>query len=216
MTDPKLYLRILGLFIAMPGYYTLAYFLYIIIKPDPNNPWGALIYTFSQFIAFIVLLQISKRENGGFRSIYTGTLGFKEITLGISLWFIAFILWLPINYILGYFNISISRWGYNIQGFNIIPVAIWALGAAFFEEAFFRGYTLTRLPKLINNTTVSVIISVFAFSLIHLRFGLGLFIYMIVWASIISVLFLITRSTWSCFLYHAINNIIVDFVIYGK
>ena len=89
------------------------------------------------------------------------------------------------------------------------------MGAAFFEEAFFRGYALTRLPKVINNTTLSVIISVIAFAAIHLRYGLGLFIYMIVWALIISLLFLATKSTWSCFLYHAINNLIVNFIIYG-
>jgi membrane protease YdiL (CAAX protease family) len=207
---------ILGLLVAMPGYYALALFLYMIIRPDPNNPWGALIYTFSQLIGFIILLQIAKRENGGFRSIYIGSLGWKEVGLAISLWFIAFTLWLPINNILSYLNISPSRWGYSVQGLNAIPVAIWALGAAFFEEAFFRGYTLTRLPKLINNTTISVIISVLAFAAIHLRFGLGLFIYIIAWATIISILFLITKSTWSCFLYHAINNIIVDFIIYGR
>jgi membrane protease YdiL (CAAX protease family) len=207
---------ILGLLVAMPGYYALALFLYMIIRPDPNNPWGALIYTFSQLIGFIILLQIAKRENGGFRSIYIGSLGWKEVGLAISLWFIAFTLWLPINNILSYLNISPSRWGYSVQGLNAIPVAIWALGAAFFEEAFFRGYALTRLPKLINNTTISVIISVLAFAAIHLRFGLGLFIYIIVWATIISILFLITKSTWSCFLYHAINNIIVDFIIYGR
>jgi membrane protease YdiL (CAAX protease family) len=206
---------ILGLLVAMPGYYALASFLYMIIRPDPNNPWGALIYTFSQLIGFIILLQIAKRENGGFRSIYIGSLGWKEVGLAISLWFIAFTLWLPINNILSYLNISPSRWGYSVQGLNAIPVAIWALGAAFFEEAFFRGYTLTRLPKLINNTTISVIISVLAFAAIHLRFGLGLFIYIIAWATIISILFLITKSTWSCFLYHVINNIIVDFIIYG-
>ena len=207
---------ILGLLVAMPGYYALALFLYMIIRPDPNDSWGALIYTFSQLIGFIILLQIAKRENGGFRSIYIGSLGWKEVGLAISLWFIAFMLWLPINYILSYLNIQPSRWGYSIQGLNAIPVAIWALGAAFFEEAFFRGYALTRLPKLINNTTISVIISVLAFAAIHLRFGLGLFIYLIVWATMISILFLITKSTWSCFLYHAINNIIVDFIIYGR
>jgi membrane protease YdiL (CAAX protease family) len=207
---------ILGLLVAMPGYYALALFLYMIIRPAPNNPWGALIYTFSQLIGFIILLQIAKRENGGFRSIYIGSLGWKEVGLAISLWFIAFTLWLPINNILSYLNISPSRWGYSVQGLNAIPVAIWALGAAFFEEAFFRGYALTRLPKLINNTTISVIISVLAFAAIHLRFGLGLFIYIIVWATMISILFLITKSTWSCFLYHAINNIIVDFIIYGR
>jgi len=215
MRDRKLILRILGLFIAMPGYYTLAYLLYAIIKPDQNNPWSTLIYTFSQIIGFIALFYISKREDGGFKSIYIGRLGPKEITLAISLWLVAFILWLPINNALSSLNISISRWGYSIEGINIIPVMIWAMGAAFFEEAFFRGYALTRLPKVINNTTLSVIISVIAFAAIHLRYGLGLFIYMIVWASIISLLFLATKSTWSCFLYHAINNLVVDFIIYG-
>jgi membrane protease YdiL (CAAX protease family) len=106
--------------------------------------------------------------------------------------------------------------GFSVQGFNAVPVAVWALGAAFFEEAFFRGYALTRLPKLIKSTAASVAVSVFAFATIHLRFGLALSIYMIAWATIVSALFLITRSTWFCLLYHAANNIVVDFIIYGR
>jgi membrane protease YdiL (CAAX protease family) len=216
MNSQKSYLPILGLFVAIPGYYGLAVLLYAVVSPDPDNPWGALIYTFSQLVGFTVLLQVAKKEGGGFRSIYVGKLGLREIVLAVSLWLVAFTLWLPVNYVLGHLGISWSRWGYSVQGFNALPVAFWALGAAFFEEAFFRGYALTRLPKLINSTTASVAVSVLAFAAIHLRFGLALFIYMIVWASIISVLFLITRSTWSCLLYHAINNVVVDFIIYGK
>ncbi|MEM1644984.1 MAG: hypothetical protein QXL96_03795 [Ignisphaera sp.] len=41
MTDPKLIA--FGLFVAIPGYYSLALLLYALIKPDPTNPWGALI-----------------------------------------------------------------------------------------------------------------------------------------------------------------------------
>jgi membrane protease YdiL (CAAX protease family) len=210
------YLPVLGLFVSIPGYYGLAVLLYSLVRPDPGNPWGALIYTFSQLVGFIILLQIAKKEGGGFRSIYVGGLGLREIVLSVSLWLAAFTLWLPVNYVLGYFGISWSRWGYSVQGFNAVPVAVWALGAAFFEEAFFRGYALTRLPKLIKSTAASVAVSVLAFAAIHLRFGPALFIYMIVWATIISALFLITRSTWSCLLYHAANNIVVDFIIYGR
>jgi hypothetical protein len=39
--DPKRQLMILGLLVAMPGYYALALFLYMIIRPDPNNSWGS-------------------------------------------------------------------------------------------------------------------------------------------------------------------------------
>jgi membrane protease YdiL (CAAX protease family) len=210
------YLPVLGLFVSIPGYYGLAVLLYSLIRPDPDNPWGALIYTFSQLVGFIILLQIAKKEGGGFRSIYVGRLGLREIVLAVSLWLAAFTLWLPVNYVLGYFGISWSRWGYSVQGFNAVPVAVWALGAAFFEEAFFRGYALTRLPKLIKSTAASVAISALAFAAIHLRFGPALSIYMIVWVTIVSTLFLITRSTWSCLLYHVANNIVVDFIIYGR
>jgi membrane protease YdiL (CAAX protease family) len=210
------YLPVLGLFVSIPGYYGLAVLLYSLIRPDPGNPWGALIYTFSQLVVFIILLQIARMEGGGFKSIYVGGLGFREIVLAVSLWLAAFTLWLPVNYVLGYFGISWSRWGYSVQGFNAVPVAVWALGAAFFEEAFFRGYALTRLPKLIKSTAASVAISALALAAIHLRFGPALSIYMIVWATIVSTLFLITRSTWSCLLYHAVNNIVVDFIIYGR
>jgi len=208
--------QILGLIIAMPGYYLLALLLYAIVKPDPNNAWGALLYTTSQVIGFILLLFVSRQEGGGFKSIYIGKLGFKEFSFAIGLWFIAFMLYLPINYALNSLGITFGRWGYSIVGLNIIPVSIWAIGAAFFEEAFFRGYTLTRLPNLIKNMPASITISVIAFALIHLRFGLGLFVYMLVWATIISYLFVLTKSTWACFSYHLINNIVVDFIIYGR
>jgi cadmium resistance protein CadD (predicted permease) len=75
-----------------------------------------LIYTFSQLVGFIILLQIARMEGGGFRSIYVGRLGLREIVLAVSLWLTAFTLWLPFNYVLGYFGISWSRWGYSVQG----------------------------------------------------------------------------------------------------
>jgi hypothetical protein len=78
------YLPVLGLFVSIPGYYGLAVLLYSLIRPDPDNPWGALIYTLSQLVGFIILLQIAKKEGGGFRSIYVGGLGFREIVLAVS------------------------------------------------------------------------------------------------------------------------------------
>jgi membrane protease YdiL (CAAX protease family) len=173
MSLQRSYLPVLGLFVAIPGYYGLAVLLYAVVSPDPHSPWGALIYTFSQLVGFIILLHIAKKEGGGFRSIYVGRLGLREIILAVSLWLVAFTLWLPVNYVLGYLGISWSRWGYSVQGFNALFVAVWALGAAFFEEAFFRGYVLTRLPKLIKSTTASVAVSVLSFAAIHLRFGLA-------------------------------------------
>jgi hypothetical protein len=61
----KLYLPVLGLFVSIPGYYGLAVLLYSLIRSDPGNPWGALIYTFSQLVGFTILLQIAKKKGGG-------------------------------------------------------------------------------------------------------------------------------------------------------
>jgi membrane protease YdiL (CAAX protease family) len=216
MLDYKKRLAIIGLFISLIGYYLIAVLLYSIIRPPQDNAWASLIYTLSQIIGFLSLIYIAKKEDGGFFSIYFGRLGLKEISLVVTFWLVAFILWLPINFITTQLGFPIRRWGYSLIGLNFIPVTIWAIGAAFFEEAFFRGYALTRLPKILNNIPLSIMISVIAFAMIHLRFGLGLFIYMLAWATIISYLFIITKSTWSCFLYHFINNIVVDFLIYSQ
>ncbi|MEM1596994.1 MAG: CPBP family intramembrane glutamic endopeptidase [Pyrobaculum sp.] len=208
-----------GIFISLVGYYALAWLVYFLLARggvDFSSPWtGALPYTAVQAAGFLALLYVAKREGGGFKSIYFGRLGRREAALALLLWFVAFTAWLPINAATTALGLPQTRWGYSVEGLNAVAVFIWAVGAAFFEEAFFRGYALTRLPLFLRGRALPAAINVLAFAGIHLRFGLSLFVYMLAWASVVTVLFYLTRSTWACFLYHCVNNLVVDFVIYG-
>jgi hypothetical protein len=40
MSLQRSYLSVLGLFVAIPGYYGLAALLYAVVSPDPHSPWG--------------------------------------------------------------------------------------------------------------------------------------------------------------------------------
>ncbi|MEM0484441.1 MAG: CPBP family intramembrane glutamic endopeptidase [Pyrobaculum sp.] len=210
----------IGLAVALGGYYLLALALYAAVKPPPDNPWYALLYTTAQVIGFVLLLAITRAEgygtwSGAFRSIYTGGLGRREILYAFAALGAAFMLWWPINLMLSALGMSWPKWGYSTSGLNAVPVAIWALGAAFFEEGFFRGYSIPRLNKAVG-TAGALLITSAASAAIHLRFGPALSVYIFFWALIAGGLFLYTKSTWSCFLYHAANNVIVDFLIYGR
>ncbi|AET33312.1 CPBP family intramembrane glutamic endopeptidase [Pyrobaculum ferrireducens] len=211
----------IGLLLAMGGYYLAALAVYAVVKPPADNPWYALIYTAVQLASFMALLYIVvKREGygtwrGAFSSIYSGRLGPREAALAIALWVLVFTLWWPVNLLYSALGLQWGRWGYSTAGINAVPVAIWALGAAFFEEAFFRGYSISRLAPAVGNRWAALLTSA-AFSAVHLRFGAALAGYMFLWGLVAAALYIVTKSTWACLLYHMVNNVVVDFFIYGR
>ena len=176
-----------------------------------TNPWTVLCYTLSQFLVFLALWKMD-----GFAAMYHGTLRRREVILAFSFWLVAFMAWYPLHLLFGFFGLPTqSSWGWwEKEGFWFIPIALWAIGAAFFEEAFFRGYAIPQLTKLLRSPVSALLISSFAFGLLHGRFGIFLSVYTFLFGLVAGLLYLKTHSTWACFVYHLVNNLIVDFLIY--
>ncbi len=204
-----------GLFIALIGFYLLALGLYAaarIAGADLTSPWTLLLYTASQLVGFGILWRLE-----GLPALYHGGLSQSTILRALVFWLIAFGLWYPLSLIFRALGLPVgSSWGFwPRQGLWTVPVAIWAVGAAFFEEGFYRGYAVPRLTPALRSTVAAVLVSSAFFGLIHLRFGVFLAFYTFVFGLIAGVLYVSTRSTWACFVYHLVNNVVVDFVIYG-
>lgn len=62
------------------------------------------------------------------------------------------------------------RWNVTTPS-DLIPIAVYSLAAAFFEEVFYRSYAITRLYSLTGNLALSAAISIIFFTLIHYFFG---------------------------------------------
>jgi len=205
----------LGLFLSLIGFWLIATVLYAIaaiLGADLSNPWSALIYTTAQLVSFLILLRITRSE-GGFSTIYFGGRGFRELAIATPLLAIAIFLYYPLDLLFNNLNLPPTHFGYKSSGLGLISVGIWAVGAAFFEEAFYRGYAITRLASITHSLVVSSVISIVFFSLIHLMFGVRLFLYMLlIWGPLVTLTFLLARSTWASFYFHLINNVLVDFV----
>jgi len=176
-----------------------------------SDPYMVLCYTASQLLVFLALWRMD-----GFAAMYHGTLGLREVALAVGFWLVAFSAWYPLNLLFSFIGLPTqSSWGWwTKEGFWFIPIALWAIGAAFFEEAFFRGYAISQLTNLLRSPIAALLISSVAFGLLHGRFGIFLSVYTFVFGLVAGLLYFKTRSTWACFVYHLVNNLIVDFVIY--
>jgi membrane protease YdiL (CAAX protease family) len=137
--------------------------------------------------------------------------------MAIGYWLIAFSAWYPLSLLAKSLGIPTeSSWGWwQWQGLWFLPIALWATGAAFFEEGFFRGYAIPKLTNLLRSPLMALLLSSVAFGLLHGRFGLFLSVYTALFGLIVGTLYLQTRSTWACFAFHLVNNWVVDFIVYG-
>jgi len=189
--------------------YTLLYAIGISISA--TSAWSVLAYTVSQALVFLSLCRLD-----GFSALYHGRCGGREVAMAIGYWLIALLAWYPLSLLAKSLGIPTeSSWGWwQRQGLWFLPIALWATGAAFFEEGFFRGYAIPKLTNLLHSPLMALLLSSVAFGLLHARFGLFLSVYTTLFGLIVGTLYLQTRSTWACFAFHLLNNWVVDFIIY--
>ncbi|MFA0739112.1 MAG: hypothetical protein LKKZDAJK_002233 [Candidatus Fervidibacter sp.] len=185
---------------------------FVALGVSATNPWSVLAYTVSQILVFFALCRLDS-----FSALYHGRFGRREAVMAIGYWLIAFSAWYPLSLLAKSLGIPTeSSWGWwQRQGLWFLPIALWATGAAFFEEGFFRGYAIPKLTNLLRSPLMALLLSSVAFGLLHGRFGLFLSVYTALFGLIVGTLYLQTRSTWACFAFHLVNNWVVDFIVYG-
>jgi len=204
---------LLGLFTTLIGFWLIAKAYYTAARLlNLTGPWTAPIYTLAQITGFTVLLYVLKKENQPFSSIWFGEGRLKDLSYAALFLTAAWVLWGILDYTGAVLGIPKTAWWKRWQVSSppdIIPVAILALAAAFFEEIFYRGYAITRLYSLTNNLALASAVSIGFFTLIHCSFGPRTMLCILGWTTIDTLLFIHRKSTKASFYYHAINNTIV-------
>jgi membrane protease YdiL (CAAX protease family) len=76
--------------------------------------------------------------------------------------------------------------------------------AAVTEEVLFRGYAIGVGQHLLGSVGLACVLSIAAFTLGHLRWGLAHLIPVFVCALVITLLFMLTQNLWACIIVHAI------------
>lgn len=92
----------------------------------------------------------------------------------------------------------------SLSALMIAPIA---------EEILFRGYLLNALIMRGHNLTWAVIVSILAFSSVHIFFGPGFIFYIIIWALIPTYLSIKFKSLYPAIVYHTLNNILSYLII---
>jgi membrane protease YdiL (CAAX protease family) len=76
--------------------------------------------------------------------------------------------------------------------------------AAVTEEVLFRGYAIGVGQHLLGSVGLACVLSIAAFTLGHLRWGLAHLVTVFVSALVITLLFTFTQNLWACIVVHAI------------
>ncbi len=202
---------LLGLFISLIGFMLIAeafYYVYYHLG-GAHVSWSTLIYTVAQLIGFAILTYVLKKERQSFSTVWFGEGGLRDFAYAMAFLVLAWIAWGLLGAIASALGIPEYKWWerWNVATpLDVLPMAIFSLSAAFFEEVFYRGYAITRLYSLTNNMPLSAIISIVFFTALHYVFGLKVMICILGWGTIDTLLFLYRKSTKASFYYHFVNN----------
>jgi membrane protease YdiL (CAAX protease family) len=110
-------------------------------------------------------------------------------------------------------------WGgnntFNFASVLDIAVALIAtvLIASVAEEIIFRGYLLTAFLEKGYKKVTAITFSVLIFASVHIFFGPGFILYIIVWALIPTYLYLKFKSLYPAILFHALNNVVAYLIL---
>lgn len=95
-----------------------------------------------------------------------------------------------------------------------LSIAFLALIGAFSEEVIFRGYLLTRFEELFGIRKAAILGSALVFGFGHLYQGVGGLIAAALFGVLYGFVFSKRRSIWPLVFAHAINNVVITYVIY--
>ncbi len=175
--------------------------------------WTVLSYTLAQVTGFAALLLVMRWEGSDWSSVWFGERGTRVFAESMVFLVAAWVLWWFLYWIGGQLGLGtgyleeITRKGLNHPS-EIVAFLTWGVSAAFFEETFYRGYSITRLHSLTGNLILSAVISIAFFTLLHLYFGPRIMLCILGWAILDTWLFL-RRGTYASFYYHLVNNLLV-------
>ncbi len=110
-------------------------------------------------------------------------------------------------------------WGgndtFNFASVLDIAVALIAtvLIASVAEEIIFRGYLLNAFLEKGYKKVTAITLSALVFASVHIPFGPGFILYIIVWALIPTYLYLKFKSLYPAILFHALNNAVAYLIL---
>lgn len=170
------------------------------------------LYQYGTLILIITL--ISRRGDSSLENSIRFKLNKKDY-LVCSLIMISYMLitygWF--DYIL--FAIPTTNFDSIIEYINSIPVVVLLIEsciiAPVFEELLYRGILLNGLLNKYSYKK-AIIYSALIFGIAHLNLPQGINAFFL--ALILGVIFYYTRSIYLCMVMHAVNNIIVNFIVY--
>ena len=85
--------------------------------------------------------------------------------------------------------------------------------AAVVEEVLYRGYAIGVGQHLLGGVWLACVVSVVAFTLAHLRWGLSHLLPVFLSTLVLTLLFAFTQSLWACILAHAIVDAVGFLVV---
>ena len=179
-----------------------------------SGVWAILSYTIAQVTCFALLLLVMRWEGSELGSVWFGDRRFKAFLESMAFLAVAWVLWGFLYWLGGLLNLGTGYLDETLKRglghpSEIVAFLSWGLLAAFFEETFYRGYSITRLYSLTGNLVASAAISITFFTFIHLYFGPRVMLCILGWAILDTWLFL-RKGTYASFYYHLVNNVLAD------
>jgi len=189
------------------------------------SPWLNILYVILAVLVVLLsrYLRKEKWREYGFRPVQVSML-FISAGIGIAFGLADnYILEPLVNRITGH-TPDLSTFD-NIKGNVVDTLGLLAVGwiiGGFFEESFFRGYTLNRINLTLNNHTFArwtgVIITSLAFALAHSYQGAGGIIVTFYFSIIMSILYYtLGRNVWYVILIHGFYDTVgIIYLYFGK
>jgi len=121
-----------------------------------------------QALFFVAVLVALRRENSSLRQLvnFQRRLVARDVGLGVSLYIVGFGIIIAYVYAWSLFQPSYASPSIG-RASALFIILVGSLTAGVFEETIWRGYGISRLEKLMGNSTSAAVVSSFGFSLWH-------------------------------------------------